>query len=578
MSYPNYSLTDSIRAALAAHGVRNARVVIDLLPANGQMGVSGNENGMNGDFQVVQPDDMEIIINEREGVMLVDGTPAQQPLEPPKTLPPPRAHSPSGTVSEPPHLLVRGDGTRQLRKHHLLEKVEDGNGYDFMEKVVEPTTKSDDALPHGSFVGDALSSVSPERNAPIVPLENFHKIALSNDLPEGEGAGEGVPHDPTTPMPGSSLLKSPSTLFPTPQTPDDRREMRGSSSLSAASQSGNNRKTSVVLVEKLKAPAAPVRTKPSGLMPVFSILNTEHNEQIERPPSNASSRKVSSVHLVESPVVEEPKHQPHVVEGSEAVRKPGILVTGASSKTGQTDAKSGGFGGSGELKFPHVGEPGSQISASSESNTNLNGNMLKNPKSHVDFWKLGGKQRLQEMLREQREMEQQDRLSRAKHEEIIEVAEKALQRLEQKQMASKGEGELHSLPKISLRTGPASSRPAAALSVSPRSSLVSPSNTNGTNGIKVLRFTLPARGKAKEEVVSQLSTSLGGSQLLSSKDKYSMLLQEQERILRQNEEGEDEYKKLLERAVAFHEQQKELSRLREEEGSEGGEEDDPVEL
>ncbi|RNF17452.1 hypothetical protein TcG_05569 [Trypanosoma cruzi] len=572
MSYPNYSLTDSIRAALAAHGVRNARVVIDLLPGNGQVGVSGNENGMDGDWHVVQKDDMEIIINEREGVLLMEGTPAQQPLEPP------RAHSPSGTVSAPPDLLVGGGGARQPKKHHFREKVEGGNGYDFMENVVEPTKKSDGALPHGSFVGDAPSSGSFERKVPIVPLEDLHKVSLSSDLPRGEGAGEGLPHDPTTPLPSSSLLKSPSALFPTPQAPDDRRELRSNSSLLPATQPGSNRKTSVVLVEKLKAPAPPVKTTPSGLMPVFSILNTEHSEQLERLPSNASSRKVSSVHLVESPVVKEPKHQPHVVEGSEAARKPGILVTGTSSKTGQTDAKPGVVGGNGELKFSHFGEQSSQMSVSSETNVSVNGKMLKTPTPHIDFWKLSGKQRLQEMLQEQREMEQQDRLSRAKHEEIIQEAQKFLQRVEENKMASRDEGDLPSLPQISLRTGPASSRPVAALCASPHCSSLSPSNANGVNGIKVLRFTLPASGKAKEEVVSQLSTSPGGSQHLSSKDKYSMLLQEQERILRQNEEGEDEYKKLVERAVAFHEQRKEQSRLHEEQGSEESEEDDPVKL
>ncbi|RNF00161.1 hypothetical protein TraAM80_07771 [Trypanosoma rangeli] len=192
--------------------------------------------------------------------------------------------------------------------------------------------------------------------------------------------------------------------------------------------------------------------------------------------------------------------------------------------------------------------------------------MTKLAPPQVEAWKLGSKQRLQEMLQQQREMEQNSMISREKHEEILGEAEKFLQEVEQKARAAKHtEEDSPSLPFVSLRTGPAySANSAGAHCTSPKCRAPSGSIPNGMSGIKVVRFTLPAGGKAKEEAINQLRTSPGGVQHLSSKDKYSMLLREQDNLLRQKEENKEEYNKLVEQAVAYHEQQRALKQMHQE--------------
>ncbi|RNF19557.1 uncharacterized protein Tco025E_04091 [Trypanosoma conorhini] len=567
MEYSTQSLCNSIRAVLAERGIRHARVIVDLLPGNERADVDGTDGGRRGGKRDAPSTDVSVIVNGWEQVLLVEGEPAQQPMEPQKILPPPRAHSPSGNVTPATVPLVGGGDAEETREH------------DHHRQPAQQQQREEEDLTAGELDFTARPTDAQRRGSPVAaPSAPLHagpppQVAASSGAPAEKRISEEAPHGPATKSPTSGGGRPSFGRQANSLSSDGRRDAKGQPVLPAVPPASAFRKTSVVLVEQQRAVTPPKRTTPSGPTPVFSILNTEHGEQLDRTSSNSSSRKISSVMLVESPAVEELKHQPHHAEAGEDVRTSSILVN-ATPKQECVDSKSDGAGGGAEVRFPPVGEQSGHASQNSNSNVSGGGGggrMTKPAAPQVEAWKLNSKQRLQEMLQEQREMEQDSMIGRAKHEEILGEAEKFLQDVEQRARAAKHEGrDSPSLPFLRLRTGPAYSNYAGAHGTSPRCQSPSASSAASTSGIRVVKFTMPSGGKAKEEVISQLSTSQGGSQHLSSKDKYSMLLREQDKLLRQKEEGEGDYKKLVEQAVAYHEQQRALKRMQQEQECENG--------
>ncbi|KAG8343823.1 hypothetical protein TRVL_05352 [Trypanosoma vivax] len=157
------------------------------------------------------------------------------------------------------------------------------------------------------------------------------------------------------------------------------------------------------------------------------------------------------------------------------------------------------------------------------------------------------KMRLQELLKEQELMEQQSLEGLVQHEKAMKEAEKYLEGLRAAIEAKAAASGQSVLPPISSSTS-VSSRPASA-TAQRLSSRVG-------NDIKVTKFTLPQDEPAKAEVVGQLLSSAGGTQHVSSKDKFASLLRDQQKLLRKKEEVEQEYKKLLQKAVSYHENSK----------------------
>ncbi|ESL10647.1 hypothetical protein TRSC58_01616 [Trypanosoma rangeli SC58] len=578
MDCPTHFLSSSIIALLTEHGIHHARVTIDLLPGDGRTDVDGGDRKNDGKRDA-RSTDINVIFNGWGRVLLAEGEPAQQPLEPQKILPPPRAHSPTGNIASRTSPLVCDNDAGESKEHHHSQPAQRAYGEDeagLADKMMDSTTRPEGAQRRESPVTTAHFAPSHAGKVSGAAAENSSQGAASNGSTEDKQGSEEVPHEPETAPPASGggrpLHVRQAVLLPL----DTRRDVKSQPVLPAVPPAPHVRKTSVVLVEQQKAVAPPIRTTPTGPTPVFSILNTEHGEQMERTSSTNSTRKASSVQLVESQPVEELKHQPHHAEAREDARCSSILVNGTAPKQEQRDPKWGGANAEGEVRFPPVLEQGGHALQRGNSNANDSGKTTMSAPPQVEAWKLGSKQRLQEMLQQQREMEQNSMISRARHEEILGEAEKFLQEVEQKARAAKHtEEDSPLLPFVSLRTGPAySANSAGAHCSSPRCRSPSASSPNSMSGIKVVKFTMPAGGKAKEEVINQLRTSPGGAQHLSSKDKYSMLLREQDNMLRQKEEKKEEYNKLVEQAVAFHEQQKALKQMHQEEECEDEDEND----
>ncbi|CCW63973.1 unnamed protein product [Phytomonas sp. EM1] len=74
----------------------------------------------------------------------------------------------------------------------------------------------------------------------------------------------------------------------------------------------------------------------------------------------------------------------------------------------------------------------------------------------------------------------------------------------------------------------------------------------GAGGIQVLRFTLPADNQARLDAVEQLRGSAAGEQHISAKDKYRLMMDDQQQILKRNDTSQDEYKRLLDKAIEYN--------------------------
>ncbi|KEG13850.1 hypothetical protein DQ04_00751100 [Trypanosoma grayi] len=537
MPCSTHALIPAIRDVLAQHDVHNARVVVELLPE-----VQSSNNGT-----PVRTRNVSIVVRGAEDELLLEGEPAEHPAEPPKPFPPPRPHSPSKRVnargSTPLANSSSGSSSNSQQKQkqeqeqqHLQQERESEDNIDEMSNTARP----EDVQGHCHAAATSTTPTAAEANTASTPS------GATRQATTGKSA---TPHShPNAPAPAA--LKKLPTHSVKPHPPDASRETKDPArpsvsyvtSSSSSSSSSGSRKPSVVVKDA---------------------------ETTERPSSVNSLRKVSSVHVLEASRSQEARHQPILGDAGEEARRPSILVSSASAKSLQPERDScpNGKNDGDATKLPRVVEKTSHAGANTTGNTNNNSRGARSITPTQEAGKLNSKQRLQEMLEEQRAMEQQSMLSRARHDELIREAEKYLEELQRIKAARPGGADAQSLPVISPRSASSTKQSMTAGS----SSTMGPS---GSNGIRVVKFTMPEGRKAKDEVVMQLSSSPGGAQILSSKDKFSMLLREQERILREKDASEQEYQKLLQQAITYHKQQKQLKELREQQGQERDSEED----
>ncbi|CBH12851.1 hypothetical protein, conserved [Trypanosoma brucei gambiense DAL972] len=343
-------------------------------------------------------------------------------------------------------------------------------------------------------------------------------------------------------------------------------------SSTTAHSSPGSRHTSVVLVEEQKTTEQPVRYTPAAATPVFSILSTDVGDVTDR--HGASAQGVSNVHVVDVVEVEEPRYQPIFGDAGMEANPPSILISSSTglpcrNSTGQNINNSKAD----SLKLPSLAEKGDTVTNSNnnssdklthEENTsgecfsrgkdlNSNGNTkrkeLRPPKVYsgrVAPCEEDSKKRLQDLLREQEAMERESLEGLSQHDKIVKEAEKYLEELRQVWHGSKSSnGEQPPRQHLS------------APNARPQSSSRGPKNPStavvNLNEIKVVKFTLPTSAKAKEEVLVQLRASAKGAQHLTNKDKFSLLLREQQAMLHDNASTEEEYQKLLQQAVSYHE-------------------------
>ncbi|ORC87831.1 uncharacterized protein TM35_000202400 [Trypanosoma theileri] len=523
-------LADSIRELLAAKGINSARVNIEIFPQS-----QTTENGVS-----VQRSRVSISIQEKSdepGQPLLDYQP-RDPLMKPWTF---QEQSEYSTQSR----TVTTASVPWLEKKNNIEQQQENEALD---ETARPSDGS-------------------KRPSATVPFTT----------PMGRNSTD------TSAKPSQSQLSQPSQrsqpVYPHP--PDVRRDSRNSQF--SGSQGGPSSRTSSVVVLEDNTRKVPEYSPVFAAATPASCLST-HNPEPTAPnerSTSSSSRKSSSVQLVESQPLREPKHQPYLGD-SEGARQPSILLSSTSLKTSQNERSSRGSHGDGEaLKLPPVNErkrsgtsPLTTNKVSNKPPSHSGNNVIINKPNRaatppkMETPQKNSKQRLQEMLEEQRRMEQMSVQSRARHEELLQEAEKYLQEL-QEATGSTSPAAAPGSPaaRVEFRTARSvSPRGTPNSDTFPHAAPRSPSAHSLNGGIKVVKFTLPQDGKAKDEAVTQLSSSPGGARHLSSKDKFSTLLREQEKMLRANNASEQEYQKLLEQAIEYHKQQKYIKELEKQHG------------
>ncbi|KAH9599288.1 hypothetical protein LSM04_003639 [Trypanosoma melophagium] len=563
MSCSKEDLVNPLRELLTKYGIHNARVNVEILPP-----ARRNENGIS-----VQRDELTISIQERsESEMpLIRDEPVRQLLD-----------SKPRVSSQQPYVFQEQSEfstqsititTAGLPGMESINNVKEYQEDDEIKEKGKTALLSETARPSHGF-DQPLTTTTPtlhvEKKSTDVHLKPPQQSSeKDDDMYEIRKSGD------------TGIAQSQSQIVP-PHPPEVCRGSRNSRS-SITSGTPGSRTGSVAIVEESRKNSQECSSPGSVLSPEtgFSLHFTESTEPTERSIGISNSRKVSAVQLLESPRLREEKHQPFFGDNGVAASPPSILLSSTSLKVSQAETSPRGSQSDGvALKLPPVNERkcsgttpvktnniASKRSSYSGSNV-VSDKQNKTTTTPTETSRLNSKQRLQEMLEEQRRMEQMSAQSRARHEELLQEAEKYLQELQQEATGSTATAATGSpSSRIELRT---------ARSVSPRGTSTSdlfssaaprsPSSHTLGGSIKVVKFTLPQGGRAKDEAVTQLSSSPSGAQHVSSKDKFSTLLREQEKMLRANDASEREYQKLLEQAIEYHKQQKYIKEMEKQHG------------